>query len=151
MPEGKKQKKNIKAGYHSFVSCNSNSKKQTWGTDQLPTQSEIKVFAVGPRRGLGANARVKRPEYALIVSFMGVCGRKSGGKVFLALKVSLWAMHEELKKQKREKQRTKAPEANIFMAIKTQYIELFLVVRFRIVFFRGGQRKLGPRPGIGLL
>ena len=58
-----------------------------------------KFFAVGPRRGLGANARVKRPEYALIVSFMGVCGRKSGGKVFLALKVSLWAMHEELKKQ----------------------------------------------------
>ena len=110
-----------------------------------------KFFAVGPRRGLGANARVKRPEYALIVSFMGVCGRKSGGKVFLALKVSLWAMHEELKKQKREKQRTKACEANIFMAIKTQYIELFLVVRFRIVFFRGGQRKLGPRPGIGLL
>ena len=81
-----------------------------------------KFFAVGPRRGLGANARVKRPEYALIVSFMGVCGRKSGGKVFLALKVSLWAMHEELKKQKREKQRTKAFEANIFMAIKTQYI-----------------------------
>ena len=109
-----------------------------------------KFFAVGPRRGLGANARVKRPEYALIVSFMGVCGRKSGGNVFLALKVSLWAMHEELKKQKREKQRTKACEANIFMAIKTQYIELFLFVRFRMVSFRG-QRKLGPRPGTGLL
>ena len=73
---------------------------------------------------------------------MGVCGRKSGGKVFLALKVSLWAMHEELKKQKREKQRTKAFEANVFMAIKTQYIELFLVVRFRIVFFRGVKESL---------
>ena len=77
---------------------------------------------------------------------MGVCGRKSGGKVFLALKVSLWAMHEELKKQKREKQRTKACEANIFMAIKTQYIELFLVVRFRIVFFRGGSKKAWTTP-----
>ena len=76
---------------------------------------------------------------------------KISRKGILTLQVSLWAMHEEIKKQKREKQRTKAFEANIFMAIKTQYIELFLVVRFRIVFFRGGQRKLGPRPGIGLL
>jgi len=32
---------------------------------------------------------------------------KIRGKVFLGLQVSLWAMHEEIKKQKGEKQRTK--------------------------------------------
>ena len=61
-------------------------------------------------------------------------------------------MHEEIiiikKKQKREKERTKAFEANIKHNI---YIYIFyLVVRFRMVSVRG-QRKLGPRPGTGLL
>ena len=65
--------------------------------------------------------------------------------MFLDLQVSLWAMHEEIKKQKREKQRTKASEKNI----KHNIYNLYLVVRFRMVSFRG-QRKLGPRPGTGL-
>ena len=74
---------------------------------------------------------------------------KISRKGILTLQVSLWAMHEEIKKQKREKQRTKAFEANIFMAIKTQYIyNFYVVIRFRMVSFR---RKLGPRPGTGLL
>ena len=151
MPEGKKKTKTLRQVIMHLYLAIQTARNKLGEQINCLRSLKSKFFAVGPRRGLGANARVKRPEYALIVSFMGVCGRKSGGKVFLALKVSIWAMHEELKKQKREKQRTKACEANIFMAIKTQYIELFLVVRFRIVFFRGGQRKLGPRPGIGLL
>ena len=66
--------------------------------------------------------------------------------MFLGSKASLWVMHEEKKKQKREKHRTKASEANI----KHNIHNFNLVVRFRKISFRG-QRKLGPRPGTGLL
>ena len=69
------------------------------------TQSEIKVFAVSPRRSLGASTPVRRPGYVIIVSFMGV-REKIRGKVFLALQVSLWAMHEEIKKKTKERKRT---------------------------------------------
>ena len=56
--------------------------KQTWETDQLPTQSEIKVFAVSPRRLLGANTRCKEARIRAHRVIYGVCGRKSVGKVF---------------------------------------------------------------------
>ena len=85
--------------------------KQTWETDQLPTQSEIKVFAVSPRRLLRL----------LIVSLRGCAGENQQERYFNLAGIPL-GMLEEIKKQKREKQRTKAFEANIFMAIKTQYI-----------------------------
>ena len=55
-------------------------------------------------------------------------------------------MHEEIKKQRREKQRTQAFEANI----KHNIYNFYLVIRFRMVSFRG-QRRLGPRTGTGLL
>ena len=82
----------------------------------------ILVLFCSVLRLLGANTRCKEARIRAHRLIEGVCGGKLVGKVFLALKVSLWAMHEEIKKQKREKQRTKAFEANIFMAIKTQYI-----------------------------
>ena len=66
----------------------------------------------------------------LIVSFMGV-REKIRGKVFLALLVSLWAMHEEIKKQKKEKQRTKTSEKNV----KHNIDNFYLVVRFRKISF----------------
>ena len=57
-PKVKKEKKKNKDRLSCIcISWHSNSKKQTWETDQLPTQSEIKVFAVIPRRLLGANTR----------------------------------------------------------------------------------------------
>ena len=56
--------------------------KQTWETDQLPTQSEIKVFAVSPRRLLGANTRCKEARIRAHRLIEGVCGRKSVEKVF---------------------------------------------------------------------
>ena len=59
-PKVKKRKKKHKDRLSCIrISWHSNSKKQTWETDQLPTQSEIKVFAVSPRRLLGANTRCK--------------------------------------------------------------------------------------------
>ena len=74
----------------------------------------------------------------------GVCGRKSEERSFQLCSYPLWAMLEEIKKQKREKERTKEFEANI----KHNICIFYLVVRFRMVSFRG-QRKLGPLPGTG--
>ena len=78
----------------------------------------------------------------LIVSFMGCAGenQRKGNFSFAVIA----AMREEIKKQKREKERTKAFEANI----KHNICIFYLVVRFRMVSFRG-QRKLGPLPGTG--
>ena len=84
MPEGKKRKKkHHKDGLSCIcISWHSNSTKQTWETDQLPTQSEIKVFAVSPRRLLGANTWCKEARIRAHRLIEGMCGRKSVGKVF---------------------------------------------------------------------
>ena len=85
----------IKPVYHAFAYGIQTARNKLGKHINCPcTQSEIKVFAVSPRRSLGANTPVKRPGYVLIVSFMGV-REKIRGKVFLAFQVSLWAMHEE--------------------------------------------------------
>ena len=65
-PKVKKEKKKHHKDRLSCIciSWHSNSTKQTWETDQLPTQSEIKVFAVSPRRLLRL----------LIVSLRGCAG-----------------------------------------------------------------------------
>ena len=114
LPEGKKRKKKHHKDRLSCIciSWHSNSKKQTWETDQPCSQPEIRAFAVSLRRLLGANTRVKRPGYVLIVCLRGV-REKIRRKGIFSLAVSLWAVHEEIKKQRREKQRTKAFEANI--------------------------------------
>ena len=59
----------------------------------------------------------------------GVCGTKSEERYFVALQVSLWAMHEEIKKkkQKRGKDQTKAFEANIKHNIHITFIWLFVL------------------------
>ena len=74
-PKVKKEKKqHHKDGLSCIcISWHSNSTKQTWETDQLPTQSEIKVFAVSPRRLLGANTRCKE---ARIRAPFGLCMKK---------------------------------------------------------------------------
>ena len=54
---------------------------------------------------------------------------KIRGKVFLALQVSLWAMHEEIKKkkQRRVKERTKSFEANMEHNNYISFIWLFVL------------------------
>ena len=83
----KKKKKNkniIKTVYHAFVSLGIQTARNKLGKHiNCPyTQSEIKVFAVSPRRLLGANTRVKRPGYVLIVSFMGCAGENQRKGIF---------------------------------------------------------------------
>ena len=87
MPEGKKKSINkniIKTLYHAFVYLGIQTARNKFAKHiNCPcTQSEIKVFAVSPRRLLGANTRVKRPGYVLIVSFMGCAGENQRKGVF---------------------------------------------------------------------
>ena len=76
--KNKKTKKQKNKKHHKdrlsciCISWHSNSKKQTWETDQPCSQPEIRVFAVSLRRLLGANTRVERPGYVLIVCLRGV-------------------------------------------------------------------------------
>ena len=143
-PKVKKKKNIIKTVYHAFVYLGIQAARNKLGKHiKCPcTQSEIKVFAVSPRRSLGANTRVKRARVRAHRLVYGVCGRKSEERSFQLCSYPLWAMREEIKKQKREKERTKEFEANI----KHNICIFYLVVRFRMVSFRG-QRKLGPLPG----
>ena len=82
MPEGKKKSINkniIKTLYHAFVYLGIQTARNKFAKHiNCPcTQSEIKVFAVSPRRLLGANARVKS-----LVSFMGCAGENQRKGIF---------------------------------------------------------------------
>ena len=80
----KKDKNIIKTVYHAFVYLGIQTARNKLGKHiNCPcTQSEIKVFAVSPRRLLGANTRVKRPGYVLIASFMGCAGENQRKGIF---------------------------------------------------------------------
>ena len=80
----KKNNKNIiKPVYHAFAYGIQTARNKLGKHINCPcTQSEIKVFAVSPRRSLGANTRVKRPGYVLIVSFMGCAGENQRKGIF---------------------------------------------------------------------
>ena len=117
MPEGKKKSINkiiIKTLYHAFVYLGIQTARNKFAKHiNCPcTQSEIKVFAVSPRRLLGANTRVKRPGYVLIASFMGCGGENQRKGIFSFAGIPLGYAWRN-KKQKREKERTKSFEANI--------------------------------------
>ena len=141
----------IKPVYHAFAYGIQTARNKLGKHINCPcTQSKIKVFAVSPRRSLGANTPVKRPGYVLIVSFMGCAGENQRKGIFSFAGIPLgYAWRNNNKKKTKERKRTnEAFEANIKHNI---YIYIFyLVVRFRMVSVRG-QRKLGPRPGTGLL
>ena len=86
-PKVNKKKKNnkniIKPVYHAFAYGIQTARNKLGKHINCPcTQSEIKVFAVSPRRSLGANTRVKRPGYVLIVSFMGCAGENQRKGIF---------------------------------------------------------------------
>ena len=74
---------------------------------------------------------------------------KIRGKVFCSFAgIPLGYAWRNKKKKTKEGKR---PNESIWSKHKTQYTyNFYLVVRFRMVSFRG-QRKLGPRPGTGLL
>ena len=80
----KVKKKIIKTVYHAFVYFGIQTARNKLGKhiNRPCTQSEIKDFAVSPRRLLGANTRVKRPGYVLIVSFMGCAGENQRKGIF---------------------------------------------------------------------
>ena len=86
MPKGKQKKNNkniIKPVYHAFAYGIQTARNKLGKHINCPcTQSEIKVFAVSPRRSLGANTPVKRPGYVLIVSFMGCAGENQRKGIF---------------------------------------------------------------------
>ena len=77
-PKAKKKKNTIKTVYHAFVYLGIQTARNKLGKhiNCLCTQSEIKVFAISPRRLLGANTLVKRPGYVIyrkgIFSFAGI-------------------------------------------------------------------------------
>ena len=79
-----KKKNIIKTVYHAFVYLGIQAARNKLGKHiNCPcTQSEIKVFAVSPRRSLGANTRVKRARVRAHRLVYGVCGRKSEERSF---------------------------------------------------------------------
>ena len=80
----KKNNKNIiKPVYHAFAYGIQTARNKLGKHINCPcTQSEIKVFAVSPRRSLGANTRVKRARVRAHRLVYGVCGRKSEERYF---------------------------------------------------------------------
>ena len=73
----------IKPVYHAFAYGIQTARNNLGKHINCPcTQSKIKVFAVSPRRSLGANTPVKRPGYVLIVSFMGCAGENQRKGIF---------------------------------------------------------------------
>ena len=79
-----KKRNIIKTVYHAFVYLGIQAARNKLGKHiNCPcTQSEIKVFAVSPRRSLGANTRVKRARVRAHRLVYGVYGRKSEERSF---------------------------------------------------------------------
>ena len=121
-PKVKKKKKKEKKHHKDRLSCiciswHSNSKKQTWETDQPCSQPEIRVFAVSLRRLLGANNRVKRPGYLLIVCLRGVREKIRRKGIF---SLAVFPLGYAWRNKETKERKTK--NESIWSKLKTQYI-----------------------------
>ena len=130
MPKGKQKKKNnkniIKPVYHAFAYGIQTARNKLGKHINCPcTQSEIKVFAVSPRRSLGANTRVKRPGYVLIVSFMGCAGENQRKGIFSFAGIPLGYAWRNNNNNKKTKERKRTNES-IWSKHKTQYIYIYI-------------------------
>ena len=118
-PKVKKEKKKHHKDRLSCIciSWHSNSKKQTWETDQPCSQPDIRVFAVSLRRLLGANTRVKRPGYVLIVCLRGVREKIRRKGIF---SLAVFPLGYAWRNKETKERKTK--NTSIWSKHKTQYI-----------------------------
>ena len=148
-PKVKRKKNTIKTVLSCIcISWHPNSKKQTWETYQLPMHAVWnQSFCCQSEKITRSKHSCKEARIRAHRVVYGCAGENQRKGIFSFAGIPLgYAWTNKKKKKEREKDQTKAFEANI----KHNIHNFYLVVRFRMVSFRG-QRKLGPRPGTGLL